>query len=55
MYTLGHLLGSNPLVLFVFLILIILLVRIFGAWMLRINEVIKELKTLNETLKEKSK
>jgi uncharacterized membrane-anchored protein YhcB (DUF1043 family) len=34
-------------------ILAVLIVRLFGAWMLRIDVVIKELKQINEQLKNK--
>jgi len=33
------------------IIFVIFMVRLFGAWMLRINEVIKELKEIKEQLR----
>lgn len=37
-----------------FFIISILIIRLFGAWMLRINEVIRELKEIKHTLKHKN-
>ena len=49
-YGTGYGLGNSPIFLLIILVVIVLIVRLFGAWMLRINDVISELKGIRQQL-----
>lgn len=46
--------GGSLIVFIIMFIVIILVIRAFGAWMLRINVVIDELKKINKKLDNKT-
>lgn len=45
--------GGSLIVFIIMFIVVILVTRAFGAWMLRINDVIDELKKINKKLENK--
>ena len=53
-YGLGYSLGSSPIFLLIMLVVFVLIIRLFGAWMLRINDVISELKEINRKLENRN-